>query len=104
MENVANKSTPGNARNSLGEMVRVYGSLGAFARSNLVIVWIGLLLAVCFYNPSTSLPFPGEVLRAFGHICSAAAGPGLLYTLSLHLALPIGRPRQQALRPLAPHA
>jgi hypothetical protein len=33
MENTANKSTLGNARNSLGEMVRVYGSLGVFFRA-----------------------------------------------------------------------
>src|SRR6266540_1828298 len=89
MENVANKSTPGNARNSLGEMVRVYGSLGAFARSNLVIVWIGLLLAVWFFNPIKALPFSGEVLRAFGHMWSAAGGQGLLYNIYVTLKLNI---------------
>jgi NitT/TauT family transport system permease protein len=89
MENVANKSAPGNARNSLGEMVRVYGSLGAFARSNLVIVWIGLLLAVWFFNPIKALPFPREVLRAFGHMWSAAGGQGLLYNVYVTLKLNI---------------
>jgi NitT/TauT family transport system permease protein len=89
MENVANKSTPGNARNSFGEMVRVYGSLGVFARSNLVIVWIGLLLAVWFFNPIKALPFPREVLRAFGHMWSAAGGQGLLYNVYVTLKLNI---------------
>jgi NitT/TauT family transport system permease protein len=89
MENVANKSAPGNARNSLGEMVRVYGSLGAFARSNLVIVWIGLLLAVWFFNPIKALPFPREVLRAFGHMWSVAGGQGLLYNVYVTLKLNI---------------
>jgi NitT/TauT family transport system permease protein len=70
-------------------MVRVYGSLGAFARSNLVIVWIGLLLAVWFFNPIKALPFPREVLRAFGHMWSAAGGQGLLYNVYVTLKLNI---------------
>ena len=68
IDNTANKSTLSSARDSFGEIVRVYGSLGAFARSNLVIVWIGLLMLVWFLNPIKALPFPGEVLRAFGRI------------------------------------
>ena len=87
MENVANKSMSNNARGSFGEMVRVYGSLGVFARSNLVIVWIGLLLAVWFFNPIKALPFPREVLRAFGHMWSAAGGQGLLYNIYVTLKL-----------------
>ena len=89
MENVANKSMSNNARGSFGEMVRVYGSLGVFARSNLVIVWIGLLLAVWFFNPIKALPFPREVLRAFGHMWSAAGGQGLLYNVYVTLKLNI---------------
>jgi NitT/TauT family transport system permease protein len=89
MENAANKSMSNNARGSFGEMVRVYGSLGVFARSNLVIVWIGLLLAVWFFNPIKALPFPREVLRAFGHMWSAAGGQGLLYNIYVTLKLNI---------------
>jgi NitT/TauT family transport system permease protein len=89
MENAANKSMSNNARGSFGEMVRVYGSLGVFARSNLVIVWIGLLLAVWFFNPIKALPFPREVLRAFGHMWSAAGGQGLLYNVYVTLKLNI---------------
>ena len=89
MENAANKSMSNNARGSFGEMVRVYGSLGAFARSNLVIVWIGLLLAVWFFNPIKALPFPREVLRAFGHMWSAAGAQGLLYNIYVTLKLNI---------------
>ncbi len=89
MENAANKSMSNNARGSFGEMVRVYGSLGVFARSNLVIVWIGLLLAVWFFNPIKALPFPREVLRAFGHMWSVAGGQGLLYNVYVTLKLNI---------------
>ena len=89
MENATNKSMSNNARGSFSEMVRVYGSLGVFARSNLVIVWIGLLLAVWFFNPIKALPFPREVLRAFGHMWSAAGGQGLLYNVYVTLKLNI---------------
>jgi NitT/TauT family transport system permease protein len=89
MENAANKSMSNNARGSFSEMVRVYGSLGVFARSNLVIVWIGLLLAVWYFNPIKALPFPREVLRAFGHMWSAAGGQGLLYNVYVTLKLNI---------------
>jgi len=89
MENAANKSMSNNARGSFSEMVRVYGSLGVFARSNLLIVWIGLLLAVWFFNPIKALPFPGEVMRAFGHMWSAAGGQGLLYNIYVTLKLNI---------------
>ena len=89
MENAANKSTLSNARDSLSEMVRVYGSLGAFARSNLIIVWIGLLLLVWFFNPIKSLPFPGEVLRAFRRMWSADGSQGLLYNVYVTLKLNI---------------
>ena len=89
MENVANKSTLSNARDSFGEMVRVYGSLGAFARSNLTIVWIGLLLLVWFFNPIKALPFPGEVLHAFRRMWSADGSQGLLYNVYVTLKLNI---------------
>jgi NitT/TauT family transport system permease protein len=87
MENVTNKSTLNNAKVSLGEMVRVYGSLGAFARSNLVIVWIGLLVLVWFFNPIKALPFPGEVLQAFRRMWSVEGSQGLLYNVYVTLKL-----------------
>lgn len=89
MENVANKSILSNARDSLAETVRVYGSLGAFARSNLVIVWIGLLLLVWFFNPIKALPFPGEVLQAFQRMWSVEGSQGLLYNVYVTLKLNI---------------
>ncbi|HZF38826.1 MAG TPA: ABC transporter permease subunit [Blastocatellia bacterium] len=89
IENAANKSTLNNAKDSLGETVRVYGSLGAFARSNLVIVWIGLLLLVWFFNPIKALPFPGEVLQAFRRMWSADGSQGLLYNVYVTLKLNI---------------
>jgi NitT/TauT family transport system permease protein len=87
MENVANNSILSNARDSLAETVRVYGSLGAFARSNLVIVWIGLLLLVWFFNPIKALPDPGEVVQAFRRMWSVEGSQGLLYNVYVTLKL-----------------
>src|SRR5215813_10074849 len=89
MENVANKSTVSNARDSLAEAVRVYGSLGAFARSNLVIVWIGLALLIWFFNPIKALPLPGEVLQAFRRMWSVGGSQGMLYNVYVTLKLNI---------------
>ncbi len=89
MENVADKTVLNSAKNSLGEMVRVYGSLGAFARSNLVVVWIGLLLLVWFLNPIKALPYPGEVLQAFRRMWQAEGSQGLLYNVYVTLKLNI---------------
>jgi len=89
MENVANKSTLSNARDSLTEAVRVYGSLGAFARSNLVIVWIGLALLIWFFNPIKALPLPGEVLQAIRRMWSVDGSQGMLYNVYVTLKLNI---------------
>src|SRR5262249_46649142 len=89
MENVAAESTLNHDRASLGEVVRVYGTVGAFARSNLIIVWIGLLLLIWFFNPIKALPFPGEVLHAFRRMWSAEGSQGLLYNIYVTLKLNI---------------
>ncbi|HKQ75560.1 MAG TPA: ABC transporter permease subunit [Blastocatellia bacterium] len=89
MENVTNKSTLNNVKDSFAETVRVYGSLGALARSNLVIVWVGLLLLVWFFNPIKALPYPGEVLQAFRRMWSVEGSQGLLYNVYVTLKLNI---------------
>ena len=74
-------------KSSLGEMVRVYGSLGALARSNLAIVWVGLVLLVWFLNPIKALPYPVEVVRAFGRMWNAEGSQGLAYNIYVTLKL-----------------
>ncbi len=78
MENLAEKPTSYNVKHSLGEMVRVYGTIGAFARSNLILIWIAAALLIWFFNPIKALPYPGEALRAFGRMWSAEGSQGLL--------------------------
>jgi len=87
MENTATKGSLNGAKSSLGEMVRVYGSIGAFARSNLVIIWIGLVMLVWFLNPIKALPYPSEVWRAFGRMWNAEGSQGLLYNVYVTLKL-----------------
>jgi hypothetical protein len=47
------------------EIIRVYGSVGAFVRSNLLLLWIVLVLLLWFFNPIKALPNPGEVAAGF---------------------------------------
>ncbi len=89
MEVTAPKLSITEAKSSLGEMVRVYGTIGAFARSNLIVIWIGLALLFWFLNPIKALPTPGEVLEAFGRMWRIQGSQGLLYNVYVTLKLNI---------------
>jgi len=89
MENLADKPTSYNVKHSLGEMVRVYGTIGTFARSNLILIWIAIALLVWFLNPIKALPNPGEALQAFRRMTSAEGSQGLLYNVYVTLKLNI---------------
>jgi NitT/TauT family transport system permease protein len=87
MGNSAAKVSLSEAKSAAGEMLRVYGSLGAFARSNLAGIWIGLILALWFLNPIKALPYPHEVLQAIRRMWSEPGGQGLLYNIYVTLKL-----------------
>ena len=70
-------------------MVRVYGELGTFMRSNLVIVWIGLAFVIWLFNPIKSLPSPVEVVQALRRMASEQGGSGLFYNVYVTLKLNI---------------
>jgi NitT/TauT family transport system permease protein len=77
-----------NGRSTLGEAVRVYGDLGALARSNLVVIWLLVVLAVWFFNPIQALPLPQEVLAAIGKMWNAEQpAQGLAYNVYVTLKL-----------------
>lgn len=71
------------------EMVRVYGAVGVFARSHIVIVWIVLFLLVWFFNPIKAMPYPSEVLQAFQRMWNAPGSSGLVYNVYVTLKLNI---------------
>ena len=87
MENTATKSIPPATPNSFGEIVRVYGTVGAFVRSNLMLLWIALALLVWFFNPIKALPYPSEVLHAFQRMWRAEGSSGLVYNVYVTLKL-----------------
>jgi NitT/TauT family transport system permease protein len=75
-------------RYSFSEAHRVYGRLGAFARSGLLLIWIALFLAVWFINPIKALPSPYEVFAAFGKLWSHEnTSQGLVYNVYVTLKL-----------------
>jgi NitT/TauT family transport system permease protein len=43
---------------------RVYGKLGTFARSHLILIWLAVFLGFWFFSPIKALPYPQEVLNA----------------------------------------
>jgi NitT/TauT family transport system permease protein len=81
------KGQSGGARNSFGEMIKVYGTLGAFARSNLALVWVALVLGFWFLNPIKALPYPSEVLDAIRKMWNEQGGQGLVYNVYVTLKL-----------------
>lgn len=70
-----------------GEIHRVYGSLGGFARSSLVFIWVVVVLGVWFLNPIRALPYPQEVLSAIGRMWNNEGGQGLAYNVYVTLKL-----------------
>jgi NitT/TauT family transport system permease protein len=52
------------AESTLGEVFRVYGQIGAFTRSNLIVIWASLFLVFWFLSPIKALPYPQEVISA----------------------------------------
>src|SRR5437667_6215461 len=75
-------------KSSFSDALRVYGSLGRFARSSLMIIWIVLILAVWFINPIKALPTPWEVFAAFGKLWSHEnSSQGLVYNVYVTLKL-----------------
>ena len=75
-------------KSSFSDAFRVYGSLGRFARSSLMIIWIALILAVWFINPIKALPTPYEVFAAFGKLWNHEnSSQGLVYNVYVTLKL-----------------
>src|ERR1051325_12062467 len=75
-------------KSSFGDALRVYGSLGAFARSSLLLIWIALILALWFLNPIKALPNPAEVIAAFGKLWNHEnSSQGLAYNTYVTLKL-----------------
>jgi NitT/TauT family transport system permease protein len=72
---------------AFGEALKVYGSLGAFARANLVAVWCVLILIVWILNPIKALPHPLEVLNAVRRMWQASDEHGLVYNVYITLKL-----------------
>src|SRR5882724_3305627 len=73
---------------AIGEVVRVYGTVGVFARSNLALAWLGLILVIWFLNPIKALPLPQEVLRAIAKMwTSNQPGQGLAYNVYVTMKL-----------------
>jgi NitT/TauT family transport system permease protein len=70
-------------------MVRVYGVLGLFTRSNLVVIWIAVALGIWFLNPIKALPYPQEVVDALRKMASESGGQGLVHNVYVTLKLNI---------------
>ena len=51
-------------KSALAEIFRLHGEVGAFARKNLILLWIVMVLLVWIYNPVKALPYPHEVWHA----------------------------------------
>jgi NitT/TauT family transport system permease protein len=71
------------------EMTRVYGSVGTFARSHIIILWVVLLLLIWVFNPIKAMPYPSEVLGAFKRMWDAPGSSGLVYNVYVTLKLNI---------------
>src|SRR5262245_16104147 len=72
---------------SFNETLRVYGSIGAFARSSLMVIWVAVILTVWFVNPIKALPTPFEVFDAFGKMWNAEGSNGLIPNVYITLKL-----------------
>lgn len=87
MATEAVKQIDNKAPSSLAEAVRVYGTVSAFTRSNLVLIWIAFVLLFWFFNPIKALPYPSEVLGAFKKMWGAEGSQGLVYNVYVTLKL-----------------
>src|ERR1044071_4580431 len=84
----AEKTSGRDEPNPFREMVRVQGSLGPFVRSNLAVVWLGLVLVLWFLNPIKALPLPQEVLRAIARMWNnEQPAQGLAYNVYVTMKL-----------------
>ena len=89
MENAIKQPVTSATANQYGEIVRVYGNVGTFIRTNLSLLWLGLFLLLWIFNPIKALPFPSEVLHAFRQMWSAAGSQGMVYNIWVTLKLNI---------------
>ncbi len=74
-------------KNHLGEVFRVYGSIGALLRSNLVVIWVALFFLFWILNPIKALPTPFEVWAAMQKAWGEPAPQGLVYNVYVTLKL-----------------
>ena len=82
------KTSGSQETNPLREMIKVQGSLSVFVRSNLALVWIGLVVVLWFLNPIKALPLPQEVFRAIGRMwTSEQPAQGLAYNVYVTMKL-----------------
>jgi NitT/TauT family transport system permease protein len=88
-KSAATMTATGDSGYPLREMVRVYGTVGGFARSHIVIGWVVLFLLVWFFNPIKAMPYPSEVLTAFQRMWNAPGSSGLVYNVYVTLKLNI---------------
>ena len=89
MENAIKQPVTSATANQYGEIVRVYGNVGTFIRTNLSLLWLGLFLLLWIFNPIKALPYPSEVLAAFRQMWSAPGSQGMVYNIWVTLKLNI---------------
>lgn len=83
----AAKDTFDKPANPFAEVFRVYGQIGTFTRSNLMLIWVALAIGFWFINPIESLPTPPEVLDAFRKAWAEPGASGLVYNTYITLKL-----------------
>lgn len=79
--------TPFTIPDTFAESWRVFGAPGRFVRSNLMLLWLGIVLLFWFFNPIKALPYPSEVLQALGRLWSGGGGQNLVYNVYVTLKL-----------------
>ena len=75
--------------NVLTQIFRLHGEVGAFARKNLVLLWIVMVLLVWIYNPVKALPYPHEVWHAIKKMYEDPTAQGLVYNVYVTLKLSV---------------
>ncbi|MEW6212459.1 MAG: ABC transporter permease subunit [Acidobacteriota bacterium] len=69
------------------DVFRVYGTLGAFTRYNLIIIWVAAAFAFWFLNPIKALPLPQEVWDALAKMWATPGRDGMVYNIYVTLQL-----------------